>query len=507
MCEYHFSFERWREHRNPDKITRVEKSNFLHSSFATEWDCPHNSYDESDYCIFHMGYEERRSRNISPKRVQRELINTIKSESSENEFIGANFGRIQFEHRKLIPKNDGKINFNFAEFGGTVRITNCEISKISFSWATFREYTTFHLSEFVDDAIFMGCEFFDTLSISDVQGYLNMDGSIFHGDSRILPDTYPHLSIRNVEFSSDLKCSYSDFERIYLVDSVIGGTVDMAGSNIEDLQVQDIELDGNHIFNLSQSTIDSGYITLKDNLSIIYNLTRATIGDVDLTPSDIDSPFRSLIINNTDFNGFDFSAYRDTLEKSSFTIHNTLAVDTSIEPPSVSEIETTYLKARQGAEHCGDNKAASEFFIKEMNFRRKSTGKRLADSDGLKEKAGLTKSLIGNIVMGVSSRYGESPSRVVLVSLLTVFLYSLLYPLTSGIKHPSSGFITYFSNQPLGSTILNSVYFSLTSFTTVGYGDFQPQSSISKLLAASESLLGVLLLALLIFVLGRSVKW
>jgi hypothetical protein len=49
------------------------------------------------------------------------------------------------------------------------------------------------------------------------------------------------------------------------------------------------------------------------------------------------------------------------------------------------------------------------------------------------------------------------------------------------------------------------VYFSLITFTTVGYGDVNPLGPTARTLAATEAALGVLLASLVVFVLGRRV--
>lgn len=53
---------------------------------------------------------------------------------------------------------------------------------------------------------------------------------------------------------------------------------------------------------------------------------------------------------------------------------------------------------------------------------------------------------------------------------------------------------------------VNSIYFSVVTFTTLGYGDVQPVG-FAKYVAASEAVIGASLMALLVFVLGRRATW
>jgi Ion channel. len=55
------------------------------------------------------------------------------------------------------------------------------------------------------------------------------------------------------------------------------------------------------------------------------------------------------------------------------------------------------------------------------------------------------------------------------------------------------------------SDILLNGYFSIITFSTIGYGDLSPHGPVSRVLVAVESLAGAVLVALLIFVLGRRV--
>ena len=100
--------------------------------------------------------------------------------------------------------------------------------------------------------------------------------------------------------------------------------------------------------------------------------------------------------------------------------------------------------------------------------------------------------------------YGESPWRVLAASLCVILLAGMLYPLGGfraadadpGEVLQASSFAEWLALLPDG------IYFSTLTFTTLGFGDYQP-TGWGKLLATSETALGVTLLALLVFVLGR----
>lgn len=110
--------------------------------------------------------------------------------------------------------------------------------------------------------------------------------------------------------------------------------------------------------------------------------------------------------------------------------------------------------------------------------------------------------------------YGMSPWRVVLTSLTTILVCALLYPVTGGIREVrGEETITYQISDPteapswvLISAFFRSLYFSVVTFGTLGYGDIQPVGRWARVIASVESLLGIMLMALLVFVLTQSVQ-
>lgn len=81
--------------------------------------------------------------------------------------------------------------------------------------------------------------------------------------------------------------------------------------------------------------------------------------------------------------------------------------------------------------------------------------------------------------------YGERPIRPLLIGSAIIMLYSLVY---------------YYSIHPdLNKSLINSIYFSIVTFTTLGYGDISPKNYDElKIICSSEALLGIILVAILV---------
>jgi len=89
--------------------------------------------------------------------------------------------------------------------------------------------------------------------------------------------------------------------------------------------------------------------------------------------------------------------------------------------------------------------------------------------------------------------YGERPERPVLWSVGIIVLFSIIYRII-GIFDVSRASV---------ANIWDCLYFSVVTFTTLGYGDVRPLVGIGRLLAGIEAFSGVFLIALFIFTFAR----
>ena len=101
---------------------------------------------------------------------------------------------------------------------------------------------------------------------------------------------------------------------------------------------------------------------------------------------------------------------------------------------------------------------------------------------------------IGSLLESLLWGYGERPFRPIRNSIIIIFFYSILY---------------YFSNNlVLANSLINSFYFSVVTFTTLGFGDISPgNSNYLKLLASSEALIGAITMGFLIAGLANRSKY
>jgi len=130
---------------------------------------------------------------------------------------------------------------------------------------------------------------------------------------------------------------------------------------------------------------------------------------------------------------------------------------------------------------------ASEAFVGRKDVQRRQYYR---DDHQGRQSLLYVRSFVPNMI----ARYGESPWRVLGFGALTVTGFALLYWTFELIERQGTG-------SP--ATIAESMYFSALTFTTLGYGDFRPVNTVGQISAVLETAIGVIMLAILVFVFGR----
>lgn len=245
----------------------------------------------------------------------------------------------------------------------------------------------------------------------------------------------------------------------------------------------------------------------------VYELRNATIGDVRLEARDDQRVFDCFKFRRTTFDGFEFDDYKEALNENRWQIHTTVTDDditttvvdwvrqgvllTPLKHGSemdISALESTYLKAKNGADEVGSNKAASEFFQKELQYRRASHRNKIGVSrDGLQ---GLY-DYAANLLLGITSGYGERPRRVIVFSMVMIAIFGAIFQAVWQLEP------TVRPNQyaRFGGALL----LSIESFTTLVLGGGNLNNALIRFVGYTEGFIGAFLIALFVFTLTRSV--
>jgi len=151
------------------------------------------------------------------------------------------------------------------------------------------------------------------------------------------------------------------------------------------------------------------------------------------------------------------------------------------------QAEEIYRNLRRTAESQGLFERAGRFFQREMIMRR-------CQLPRLSFRRFLSK------VVDLFCGYGEEPVRVVIFSLIIILSFAIIYFL-AGVADGNS-VVQYSSAISLEKnmiTFFQSLYFSVVTFTTLGYGDLSP-IGFTRAFAAVEAFVGSFTLALFVVV-------
>jgi len=151
------------------------------------------------------------------------------------------------------------------------------------------------------------------------------------------------------------------------------------------------------------------------------------------------------------------------------------------------QAEEVYRNLRLVSEKQGLFEIAGNFFQREMVMRRK-------------QMPLLSINRIISKIVDMFCGYGEQPIRVVAFTWSVLISFTLLFFL-SGLSYQGQE-IGYNGQASLAQNIdelLSCGYFSIVTFTTLGYGDITP-TGFSRVLASVEALFGSFTLALFVVV-------
>jgi hypothetical protein len=151
------------------------------------------------------------------------------------------------------------------------------------------------------------------------------------------------------------------------------------------------------------------------------------------------------------------------------------------------QAEEVYRDLRKHSEHEGIFTLSGDLIQKELTMRRMQMPR-------------YSIKRITSKIVDLFCGYGEAPLRIVGISMLLILVCAILYTFT-GLNYQGSFFI-YSSSQSFSENFnffLSSLYYSVVTFTTLGYGDFTPVG-ISRAIAAIEAFTGSFTIALFVVV-------
>ncbi len=152
----------------------------------------------------------------------------------------------------------------------------------------------------------------------------------------------------------------------------------------------------------------------------------------------------------------------------------------------VSEAKDVYLNLKNYFRNEGLYDISGEYYYREKLMERKL----LYKSRNIIDKILWLKSLLYSAVCG----YGEKPYRVITSSMIIILIFGFIYMFFSGLESSTTYELKWYDN----------FYFSVVTFTTLGFGDIHPSDNVAvKICAMIESFTGAFMIALFVLTFGR----
>lgn len=153
----------------------------------------------------------------------------------------------------------------------------------------------------------------------------------------------------------------------------------------------------------------------------------------------------------------------------------------------LEQAEEVYRDLRKHAEHEGLFSLAGELIQRELTMRRLQMPR-------------LSFKRFGSKIVDIFCGYGEAPLRIVGISMCVILICAILYTFT-GLNYQGEIIRFESTNGAINNfyLFLSCLYYSVVTFTTLGYGDFTPVG-ISRAIAAFEAFSGSFTIALFVVV-------
>jgi uncharacterized protein YjbI with pentapeptide repeats len=507
------------------------------------WECPHESEgvyettkEKKEFCLFHAPINKK-----DDEQVNETLKKQIESpdRQSQREFLGAKFGAVKLN--ESLSAN-GPVHFSQATFE-SLEIKEGQFSQevyfygvtadgeTIFRYTTFEHNTHFSAVRFLEDATFANCVFERDISFVNAK---------FHQDA----------NFRGSEFIGE-----AGFNKVkFCNDALFGAEVGYLSHHVpsDDIPPMAVDFRGMVYFNKTEfdGRADFSWTSFDNGV----DFTRTTMSDATFRNADLAGSifthstlhnvnFESALLNRSSFYSADLRGARllgallgdarinedtrflgtpqieggdnedtasvwDTLRKLrrvEYCVYDSdyENEDGSLLHQDIDDAKSVYRTLEDLARSSARPDLLSKCFVRRQDLQQKQYWRERKDADNPLEW--LISVLRGSRakVARATLLYGESPWRVIVGSISFIVLIALLYPLGEWLQPVGEEPIAY--SRILGgewSLLLESLYFSTLTFTTLGMGDYQPLG-FGQVLATANTAFGAVLIALLVFVLGR----
>lgn len=523
------------------------------------WRCPHESKSDGNLCMLHLHHEKKDGEEFV--KYLEKVLNS--SDKKLNQLIGADIpeceisdieistnspiflshsvvnGEVEFKNidipTDMIFKgsyvksnisftkiNTNDINFDYSVIEGDIefysdRVVHEDYSNtvgtINFNYSIINgilniESTTANEDINVSQCIIEGDDRFwvNKLSLSHVhtENDLRFNGIAVYGNMALHEVSCDKADFHNIEIRGDFTFSNSqakisdfsasnlaggkNFHSIEISDTIVFRHVDLSDAKITDIDIFHGDFEDSKLTNADLRGSDISYANLEGAEFDGAKLSGTNLSGAKMYSTTFDG---ATVTQRTVFDQYD--EYRCVYDP-----YSDYDYDNWSKLKQVTKSMNTYHTLERLTRQNSLPESQSKFFARRQDMRREQL--RIQESF---PRLSYWFAELQNSVF----RHGESFSRVVGWGFITILFFSFVYPLGGWVKKETpTGEVAqvYTYDEVIESPILfwESFYHSGKLFLT-GSGTLTPSGTVGEILMLVESLIAPILLALIVFVLGR----
>lgn len=489
------------------------------------WRCPHPQTEGDSVCIFHQSITEKQDEEVLEALI--EILNTPPEErgSRQLEFIGAKFGDLNLHTTGVSWEYDDPLIFERATFHGLVHLPS-EFFETNTQFVNAEFHDTVDLPNRINSrATFEGATFHEQL-----KGYgttfasrVNFGGALFEGTADLAESEYNDRAdfswtefrdlghFWQAKFNAAVTFQQADFERAVFAEAEAQEDINFklsefaSSARFDDATLSQADFSETDLSEAMFSNANLQYATFESAI-----LSRAALLGADLRGCQ----FNGTVMGNVQIDGETCFLGNPSTE-ASYSEHSIAALreqrccvydpdfDGETETHDIDKARRTYRMIEKLAADAGLSGLQSQCFVRRQDLQTNQYKSDSLSAQSWEERliAGIRFSRAK--IARVTLLYGESPWRIIGGSILFILSMAVIYPIGGWLQPVGQRPITY--DQILTGDwglFLESLYFSTLTFTTLGMGDYTPLG-FGQILATLNTAFGAILVALLVFVLGR----
>ena len=460
---------------------------------AEEWECPLEALPGEEYCYWHREEEGKEPDDAKLRELKENRILEVflrKAKLNEKELQNAFLMKANLQRASLQSANLQKVNLWGAKLQGAF-LFGADLQGANLLYADLQGAD-------LEDANLQGADLED----AKLEG-ANLIGTRADSGTRLDSAnlTYANLCLSYLDETKTLR--NAKFEGEKEINEIVADFLKKENKDLVVLDVKRIEWDNSKV---AAKLLEEGLVryVCEGERIVFFDWERRRVVRV---PGNAENKIfqRPWKRRNSEGEGVEISELNDLIERNGlkkYLYEGILDYEASYEASYEVYNNLYYFYIQNGR---------LEEALR-MHYRRCEVRRKLLREQGWINR--LRSWIYDFFILKLLTGYGVKISRPLIASAIIISIFAFLFWLTNGIVKNVNGTVAPVKNangtvapvKNVNGTVapdfVDYIYHSVITFTSLGYSNIQPNLAVGhipQVLAAAESILGALMMALLIF--------